>query len=40
MVKNDIEEPILLKSLEMDNVVDIAVDTKYCLVLLEKGEIK
>jgi hypothetical protein len=30
----------LLKGLDNENVVDIAVDTKYCLVLLEKGEIR
>jgi hypothetical protein len=39
-VTKDIEEPILLKSFDNENVVDITVDTKYCLALLEKGEIR
>jgi hypothetical protein len=39
-VLKDIEEPTLLRGLDNENVVDISVDTKYCLILLEKGEIR
>ena len=36
----DVEEPLIITSLETSDVMDISVSYKYCCALLDKGELR